>query len=347
MGDPIFTYQTQGLYSETKVVTQWESLHLDTTNSKIIWITDEHVFNFFPDFFKNKKTIVVPQGETNKSWNSLANILDQMVEFQLDKSDWIIGVGGGMITDLSGLAASIYKRGINFGFIPTTITAMVDAAIGGKNGINHHVIKNAFGNFAHPSFIQINKQFLTGLSTELWADGFSEIIKHALIGNEKMFNQLKNAKLQDFQDHHNKAIDLIIENAKYKMSVVAQDPFDKGIRNQLNFGHTLGHAIEKILSISHGQAVAVGMCFASWLSVQYHLLSEHAYSEIKDTLKKYMLPCYLNFDVDVLMEQLNHDKKKSADGIKFILLQGIGKAEIKTIALNHLKAQIEKWKSIQ
>jgi 3-dehydroquinate synthase len=347
MGDSIFTYHTMGLSTETKVITQWEDLSADFVKSNKVWITDDQVFQLFPHYFNEKETIVIPHGEVNKSWDSLSYVLNRMVELELDKSDWIVGVGGGMVTDLTGFAASIYKRGIKFGFIPTTITAMVDASIGGKNGINHHLIKNAIGNFAQPHFIQINTTFFSGLSTQHWADGFAEIIKHALIGNEEMFDWLKKSTLENFQQHHEQAMSLIIENAKYKMSVVAQDPFDKGIRNQLNFGHTLGHAIEQTSSISHGQAVAIGMCFASWLSVQYQWLSEEACSSIKDTLMKYHLPCFLDFDTNQLMNQLKHDKKNGSDGIRFVLLHGIGKAEMKNIELNHLKAQIEKWKSIQ
>jgi 3-dehydroquinate synthase len=341
-----FTYQINNPQQST-LVTSEELEIIITGDTKQIFVTDEDVFHNHPIYFSQKNTIVLAGGEKNKSLDSLNVILEGLMRSKLGRNDWIIGVGGGMITDLTGFAATIYKRGIQFGFVPTTLTAMVDASIGGKNGINLGAIKNMVGTINQPNFIQIRPDFLKTLTSKYWSDGFAEIIKHSLIGDKKMFAQLSSTDTAFFQNNEASLSRLIFENMMFKSKMVEQDPMDQGIRNKLNFGHTLGHALEQYLSISHGNAVSIGINFASWLSTKISTLSEIQHKEIIQTLMKYDLPIFMDFDVEPVFEMMLNDKKKYGEQIRFVLLNEIGEATLDYLNVEQLKSHILTWKSQQ
>lgn len=343
---PSFTYHINNPQQST-LVTSEELEIIITGDPKRIYVTDENVFQNHQLYFSNKKTIILTGGEQNKNLDSLNLILDGLMQSKLGRNDWIIGVGGGMITDLTGFSATIYKRGIQFGFVPTTLTAMVDASIGGKNGINLGTIKNMVGTFNQPNFIQIRPDFLKTLSPKYWTDGFAEIIKHALIGDKKMFSQISTSDISFFQNNETSLSRLIFENMMFKSKLVEQDPMDQGVRNMLNLGHTLGHALEQYLSISHGNAVSIGMNFASWLSTKISTLSEIQHKEIIQTLMKYELPIYIDFDVEPVFEMMLNDKKKYGEQIRFVLLNEIGEAKLDYLNVERLKTHILTWKSHQ
>jgi 3-dehydroquinate synthase len=343
---PSFTYQINNPQHST-LVTSEELETIITGNPKQIYITDEDVFHNHRIYFSEKNTIVLTGGERNKNLDSLKLILDGLMQSKLGRNDWIIGVGGGIITDLTGFAATIYKRGIQFGFVPTTLTAMVDASIGGKNGINLGTIKNMVGTINQPNFIQIHPDFLRTLSPKYWSDGFAEIIKHALIGDKKMFSQLSTSDISFFQKNEASLSRLIFENMMFKSKLVEQDPMDQGVRNMLNLGHTLGHALEQYLSISHGIAVSIGIHFASWLSTKISTLSEIQHQEIIRTLIKYDLPVYIDFELDPVFEIMLNDKKKNGEQIRFVLLNEIGEAKLDYLNVERLKTHILTWKSHQ
>lgn len=340
------TYEIQGASTKTLISTEPLSA-VTASDANVIFITDTQIHFHHPAFFKGKNCIIIPAGESHKSIDTLKYILDEFIRLKIDRSSIVIGVGGGMITDLCGFAASIFKRGLKFGFIPTTLTAMVDASIGGKNGINFGLIKNMVGTFSQPEFIHIQPQFLTSLSDASWTDGFSEIIKHAAIGNIDMFNSLASSDLNHYRNNIDALTDLIFQNISFKSKLVEQDPYDSGMRNMLNFGHTLGHALEQSLGISHGKAVAIGMHFASWLSMQRTSFSHEEYEEVCRVLNKYQLPSYLNFDTDSVFDLLLHDKKKQGENIRFVLLEKIGKPVFQHLDSATLKSYISEWKNNQ
>jgi 3-dehydroquinate synthase len=257
-----------------------------------------------------------------------------LIESGADRKTTLVGIGGGVVTDITGYVASIYMRGIRFGFVPTSLLAMVDASIGGKNGIDVGVYKNMVGVIRQPSFLLYDQNFLTTLPEKEWRNGFAEIIKHAAIKDAAMFKELESKDLGFYQKRKKIALDLIQRNAVLKSKVVQEDEFEKNERRKLNFGHTLAHAIETQYNLLHGEAVAIGMVFASQLSEK--LLGFRNHERLVKTIEQYSLPTSLKFDKQKAFDVLKSDKKKEANFMNFILLEKIGKARIEKISLKDL-----------
>jgi 3-dehydroquinate synthase len=305
----------------------------DQKNSIII--TDENIFNFHRKRFKNRNVIVLKPGEQYKIQATADSVIEQLIAMQADRKTTLVGVGGGVITDITGYVASIYMRGINFGFIPTTLLSMVDASIGGKNGIDVGVYKNLVGTIRQPSFILHDLIFLNTLPRSEWINGFAEIIKHACIKDAAMFKELETNSLKIYQGRKSLVCELIRRNAILKTKVVQQDEFEKGDRKLLNFGHTLGHALENQYELSHGQAVSIGMAYACHISEQINGFKET--KRVVELLKKYGLPAYAKFNKEKVFEVLKMDKKRERKEINYVLLEKIGRGMIKEISLNQLE----------
>ena len=299
-----------------------------------ILITDENVFSAHQKKFKNWNTIVLKPGEEYKVQSTVDSIIEQLIEMQADRTTTLVGVGGGVITDLTGYVASVYMRGIRFGFVPTTLLSLVDASIGGKNGIDVGVYKNMVGVIRQPAFLLHDPGFLNSLPENEWRNGFAEIIKHACIKDAAMFRQLEENDLSFYRKRKAKASLLIQRNALLKTKVVQQDEYEAGDRKLLNFGHTLGHALENQYELSHGEAISIGMTYASMLSEQLKGF-RHA-ERVVNVLEKYGLPTLAQFDKDKVINVLKMDKKKVKDSINFILLERIGKAIIQKISIDQL-----------
>jgi 3-dehydroquinate synthase len=299
-----------------------------------IIITDENVFAAHTKKFKNWNTIVLKPGEEYKVQGTVDSVIEQLIEMGADRQTTLIGVGGGVITDLTGYIASIYMRGITFGFIPTTLLSLVDASIGGKNGIDVGVYKNMIGAIRQPSFILQDLQFINTLPEAEWQNGFAEIIKHACIKDAPMFRQLQSHDLKFYIKNKRETSSLIRRNVFIKTRVVMQDEFERGDRKLLNFGHTLGHALENQYELSHGQAISIGMTFASNLSQK--LIGFKNAERIPTALQQYGLPTYAQYDKDKVINVLKMDKKKEKNAINFILLEKIGKAVIEKISIDQL-----------
>ena len=303
--------------------------------SSTIIVTDENVFNAHAKRFKNWKTIVLKPGEQYKTQATVDNLIGQLIEMGADRKSTLVGVGGGVITDITGYAASVYMRGIRFGFIPTTILAMVDASIGGKNGIDVGLYKNMVGIIRQPSFILHDMVFVNSLAQAEWENGFAEIIKHACIKDAAMFQHLEENSLQKYQSKKVLLCDLIQRNAILKTKVVQKDEFESGDRKLLNFGHTLGHAIENMYAFSHGQAVAIGMTYACHISEQLTKFKQT--EKVIALISKYGLPTYTEFDKAKAFEILQKDKKKVSTAMSYVLLEKIGKGVVKSIPLKELQ----------
>lgn len=310
---------------------------VDSNNT--ILITDEHIFNAHTKRFKNWNTIVLKPGEEYKVQTTVDAVIEQLIEMGADRKTTLVGVGGGVITDITGYVASVYMRGLKFGFIPTSILAMVDASIGGKNGIDVGVYKNMVGVIRQPAFILHDMVLLNSLPVAEWQNGFAEIIKHACIKDAKMFDALQNNSLKKYQSKKVLLCELIQRNALLKTKVVQQDEFESGDRKLLNFGHTLGHAIENMYELSHGQAISIGMTYACHISEK---LSGFKQTErVTALLSKYGLPTYASFDKAKAFEILQKDKKKAKSEMGYVLLDKIGKGVVKSIPLTELKTIIE------
>lgn len=307
-------------------------------------ITDENIFSAHSVKFRNWNVITLKPGEAYKIQLSADAIIQQLIEFHADRSTTLIGVGGGVVTDLTGYVAAIYMRGIPFGFVPTSLLAMVDACIGGKNGVDVGDYKNLVGTIRQPSFLLYDHRFLKTLPDIEWSNGFAEIIKHACILNYPMFKLLMKHRLSSIKKDKKLLASIIEKNVLLKLSVVKKDEFEKGDRKLLNFGHTLGHALETQYELTHGQAVALGMVFAAWLSEQ--LMGFTKVADIIKVLTQYALPANGSFDAPKVFHVLTMDKKRVSKQMNFILLEKLGKGKIYPIHLDTLQKYVTGYSNL-
>ncbi|HEY8687930.1 MAG TPA: 3-dehydroquinate synthase [Chitinophagaceae bacterium] len=302
---------------------------------KTIIITDDNIAAIYAEKFRGWKVIAIPAGEKNKQQSTVDEVILGLIKLQADRGSFIVGIGGGVVTDIAGYAASVYMRGVKLAFVPTSILAMVDAAVGGKNGVDVGIYKNLVGVIRHPEFLLYDYSFLKMLPQKEWINGFAEIIKHACIKDEKLFELLENNSLETLKA--GKIGELLKRNVEIKFNVVSGDEFETGERKLLNFGHTLGHAIENIYHLPHGSAVSIGMVAACKISEGVNNFSQAESERVIQLLKKYDLPVDLKIDKEKVWEVLIMDKKKSGDTMNFILLNKIGNGIVKSIPLNQLK----------
>lgn len=307
------------------------------SKQQAILITDENIFEIHRQLFDGWQTIVLPAGEGHKQQATVDYIIGKLITKNADRNTFIVGVGGGVVTDISGYAASLYMRGIKFGFIPTTLLAMVDASIGGKNGVDVGIYKNLMGLIKQPEFLLFDYALLKTLPDYQWINGFAEVIKHACIKDADLFTMLEAESIESFQLDKNKLAALIEKNVQIKTAIVVNDEFEKGDRKLLNFGHTLGHAIENMYQLPHGYAVSIGMMAACNISASINNFPPADSKKIKSLLEKYHLPIQYDFDKEKIWEILKMDKKRASDSMNFILLNAIGHAIIQPIAMSELE----------
>lgn len=310
-----------------------------TEPGSTVLITDEHVYAAHEIKFRGWNTFVLKAGEAFKVQPTVDAVVETLIEMQADRKTTLVGVGGGVITDLTGYIASVYMRGLRFGFIPTSILGLVDASIGGKNGIDVGLYKNMVGVIRQPAFILHDLRLLQSLPQKEWENGFAEVIKHACIRDSAMFAELEKRNLSGWQKNNKLLCDLIERNALIKVKVVKKDEFEKGDRRLLNFGHTLGHALETQYELLHGQAVAIGMTYACHFSEQ--LTGFRETSRVTDLLTAYQLPAYAVFDKEKVFNVLKMDKKRAKQDMQYVLLAKIGKGVVRSIPLSTLEKLIQ------
>jgi 3-dehydroquinate synthase len=299
-----------------------------------VLITDENIFAAQKKLFKGWNTIVIKAGEEYKVQASVDSIIEQLIAMHADRTWTLVGVGGGVVTDMTGYVASVFLRGIAFGFVPTTLLAMVDAAIGGKNGVDVGLHKNMVGTINQPGFLLYDVSLLKTLPDSEWRNGFAEIIKHAVILDAPMFKELEKKEVLFFQKNKSALQALVQRNVLLKTAVVKEDEFESGKRKLLNFGHTLGHALEKQYELMHGEAVAIGMAFAAKLSAD--LLKFKNPDKVIKLIDQYELPITSGYNKQKVIDLLLSDKKREGEQMNFILLERIGKAVIKKITLTEI-----------
>jgi 3-dehydroquinate synthase len=273
--------------------------------------------------------IQVKSGEKNKNILSCEKIWKELSRQNADRKSLLINLGGGVITDLGGFAASTYKRGIDFTNIPTTLLAQADASVGGKTGIDFSGFKNHIGTFSFPKEVFINPDLLKTLSKRELLSGFAEVIKHGLIADKSYWETVRDHK----EIFTSNISDLISYSIEIKNKIVAADPYENGIRKALNFGHTIGHAVESASlktkkPLLHGEAIAIGMICEAYLSRKYCGLSGEQLQEIVSYIISVFQPKKINHPVKKLIEFMKQDKKNNDSGINFTLLSSIGKAVI-------------------
>lgn len=335
------SYTIQYTHSATDIYfgTTFTDLKALASPENTFMITDEHLMVHYQEQLKPWRVICIPAGETSKSLAVLDDVIRQLIALEAGRDALIIGFGGGVITDIAGFAAGIYKRGVRCAFVPTSILAMVDAAIGGKNALDIGEYKNMIGLIRQPEFLCYDYSLLNSLPGEEWINGFAEIIKHACISDEDLFAQLEKCTIADFRNNETKLALLLRRNVLLKSGIVRQDETEKNKRKLLNFGHTLAHAIENRYELPHGPAVAVGMAFAAKLSEQ-----ETGFRQTENVLNlliRYQLPVRFNFDPDHTLMTLLADKKRTGATIDFILLEQIGKGVIKPLSPDAIRSAFD------
>ena len=309
--------------------------------SRTVLVVDENVDKYHGHKFANWRKLVIPDGEDCKNWEVLEQIINGLVELEADRKTMLVGIGGGMLTDMAGFAASIYMRGIPFAFVPSTLLAQVDASIGGKNGISHGVHKNMLGIIRQPDFILFDYTLPSTMPAEEWHNGFAEIIKYACILDADLFNYLEQNRDKAMERNVAVLQFLVERSVELKTQVVLEDEFETGSRRWLNFGHTLGHAVEKIESIAHGQAVAIGMVAAAKISEKLNGFPSDQTNRLMRLINDYQLPVTLTSDKEKVFDIFRLDKKREKDFIHFVLLDSIGKAVTKPVPLDVLKQLLQ------
>ena len=270
---------------------------------------------------------VFPAGEEHKTLDVIADLYEHLIQHGFDRSDVLLALGGGVTGDMTGYAAATYLRGIRFIQVPTSLLSMVDSGIGGKTGVDFRGYKNMVGAFYMPSLVYVNLSVLQTLDERQRASGMGEIIKHSLIRDKQYYDMLSENRDLIIGLQSDAVTGMIYASQKIKKQVVENDPKEKGERAHLNFGHTIGHAIEKALNFSllHGECVALGMVAAAYISVLRGNITKEELLNLEDLIASYGLPVRFN-DLcnEEIIENCFHDKKKEGNSIKFILLDSIG-----------------------
>ena len=310
----------------------FEAIETLYPKDQCVIITDTNVAKLYGHLFKGFKTVItIPAGEKNKNCQMVNTLATQLLMQKVHRKNYIIGVGGGVVSDMTGFIASVYMRGIPFGFVPTTLLGMVDAAIGGKNGVNLGMQKNLLGTIQQPNFILYDTKFLETLPGGEWSNGFAEIIKYAMLFDERMFSQLNRHDITYYKESPTALAALIESCVNLKNKRVLADEQETGARKLLNFGHTVGHAIETLNQLPHGYAVGLGMIMACHLSEHFGGLHSSVKNKLAALLLKYQLPISADFNTTRVMEILRMDKKGDTNTVNFIMLQHIGEAVIRPI----------------
>ncbi len=318
-----------------------ERLESYCDGARAVVITDTTVRALHGLRFPPFGIIEMGTGEESKTLRTVQEIYETLLRLEIDRSALVVAVGGGVVCDVAGFVASTYLRGLRFGFVPTTLLAQVDASVGGKNGVNLKGYKNLVGTFTQPRFVLCDPGFLRTLPLSELTNGFAEVVKQAAIGNHDFFAFL--------EDNWEAALALsppVIEQVVYeslvvKTAVVARDEREAGERKILNFGHTIGHALEKVHRLKHGEAVSIGMAAAARLSVARNLLSESDAARLEGLLLHLGLPVRMSIDAASAIDALRKDKKREDDIIHFVLLDAIGSARILPMNIGEIEEVID------
>ena len=277
------------------------------------------------------KTLIIPDGESTKTITQIENIYTQLLELHCDRSTVLIALGGGVVGDVIGFVASTFMRGIKYIQVPTTLLAMIDSAIGGKTGVNLSLGKNLVGSIYQPLSVLVDPKLLNTLPARELISGFAEMVKYGLIKDPKFFGSLTDSKFNIGSYKQRLMESAITISCKIKADIVSKDEKEISVRRILNFGHTIGHALENYYGynkLRHGEAVAYGMLCSSWISLKKGKISNIEWDTIENTIRELPLPKVENIDSEKVLNIIKHDKKNQNGILHFILLNGIGNAVI-------------------
>ena len=315
---------------------------------RVIVITDSNVDRCHSALISSYEHIIIGLGEQAKNLTTLEKVYTQLMEMGADRSTFLLGIGGGIVTDITGFVGATYMRGVDFGFIPTTLLAMVDASVGGKNGVNIGGFKNMVGTFLQPNFVICDTAKLSTLSDREFAAGVAEIIKAAVIADPKLFELLESADFATLRSDNELLARVVEASLKVKIDVVAADERESGLRRVLNLGHTLAHAIEKSTRVcNHGEAVAVGLCCVAAVAERMGKLSAEERLRIESLCARYNLPTELPEPIEKLLKAIRKDKKREGDKLHLILPTAIGAVEDLALGFDEVEKLFKKRNMIK
>jgi len=303
-------------------------------------IADANVWKYHHQRFPDVEVIRLEAGEDIKNLATVEALYRRFLEHAADRSTYVVGVGGGVVCDIAGFAAATYMRGLRYGFVASTLLAQVDASVGGKNGVNFQGFKNLVGVFRQPDFVLCDLTLLDSLPERELISGMGEVVKHALIADAPLFEFLEENTSGALGRDAKVIQRMVIDSVRIKSRVVAEDETEQGMRRILNFGHTVGHALEKLTRIQHGAAVGVGMVMACRMSLLRGYLSPEDVRRVERLLSQLSLPVSTPETPEHILEAIEKDKKRITDRIHFVLLKRIGEAVVEEIPLVELEAML-------
>lgn len=312
-----------------------EALPKLLSQRRVVVITDANIDRLHPHLVGDYETILMGFGETSKTLATVEMICHRLIELGADRSTFILGVGGGIVTDIAGFVASIYMRGIDFGFISTTLLGQVDASAGGKNGANLDGYKNMIGTFNQPKFVICDPKILRTLPDREFRAGLAEVIKAAIIADKAQMERLEQCSFAELRENTELLSEVINGAIGVKINIVASDERERGERRKLNLGHTFAHAIEKCqCDKNHGEAVALGLAIISRFAVKQGVLPIADCERIESLLMKFGFDITLPIKMESLLKEISKDKKCEGDILNIVLPTAIGACTVQKIALD-------------
>ncbi len=304
---------------------------------RVIVISDLNIDRLYGSALAPYEKILIGVGETTKTFLTVENICRQLIELNADRSTFLLGVGGGIVSDITGFVAAIYMRGVQFGFVSTTLLSQVDAGVGGKNGVNFDGYKNMIGTFLQPNFVICDVAMLSSLSLREFRAGVAEIIKSAIIANSELFNELEANTIESLKSNKPLLSRIIFESVKIKAKIVEQDEREAGERRKLNLGHTFAHAIEKSSSLmNHGEAVAVGTIIVAEMAHRMEMLNTSDFDRIVRLFENYGFETKSPVLNSKLLKAIGYDKKAHSGVVGLVLPTRIGNCEVKNMTVNEI-----------
>jgi 3-dehydroquinate synthase len=327
---------TNGFISEIFIGENWEAVSRLIPEHNTVIVTDDNVNRLYGSRFPRFPVFSISPGEESKKLEVIGSLAEKMLDTGVDRSGFVLAIGGGVVCDVAGFLAAVYMRGISCGYVSSTLLSQVDASTGGKNGVNLGGTKNMLGTIRQPEFVICDPAMLITLPEQEYLSGLAELIKTAVIGNKELFELIEVNVDQIMSRNQQLLISLIAESVRFKALVVSKDEQEKGQRRILNFGHTFGHAVEMQNSVKHGFAVASGMKLAADFSFEKGYIGLEEKERIIDLLRRFNLIDCLDIREDLMEKLVLHDKKKTGTDIHFVFTQGIGKALVEKIPVGEM-----------
>lgn len=299
---------------------------------RIVVVSDASIDRLYHGMLAKYDTVLIGLGESIKTLQTVETVYRRFIELGVDRSTFVLAIGGGIVTDVAGFAASTYMRGLKFGFVSTTLLGQVDASVGGKNGVNVDGYKNMAGTFTQPQFVVCDPALLRSLPDREFRAGLAEVVKAAIIADADLFGRIEQASFEELRTDNDLVADLISAAVRVKVDIVEHDERESGERRKLNLGHTLAHAIEKSSNrMNHGEAVAVGTALIAGAAVKLGVLSEADCRRIETLLRKLGFELTPPVEMKRLLKEVGKDKKNENGQLHIVLPVGIGDCEVRTM----------------